>query len=946
MVIGFKQWLRVGFAAVALCATALPAAHAQVPQPDAARCDACNRKVDSLAEPLKLGGTWLFTRDDKPENALPGIDTSAWKVIKAPGPWKKAYDDKNVYSVGWYRGHFEFAPALVGQEVVLLLNTYMAHMSVYVDGKEVFRRPHNASVERYYSIQAAPIRFVIPKGSVDIAIRVDTPLMTGVYQLPFEIHKFDPNDGTLVAWSTFGGELRATVGWVAFFFGLFFAQVFLKTRYALYLVASLGSFFGWWFLIIPADYLMAVLPTLTLTFLHYLGLYGVFFFFLFAQFFYKFYPRVNKVVGVALALPAIGIASMALHTNLPLFQTLRSIYFILLLFLSLATVYVYFRGVLLRKPGSAVMLFGMVAFAIASVNDVLLGVGVIQSISLGASGLTICLAAMLFVSIQSFANTFVENKRLLAEMTDINENLETLVASRTAALREKTNDIQAMLQNMPQGVLTVTAGGKVHPEYSAYLEQIFETQNVAGRDAMELLFGQADLGADARSQVEVSIASVIGEDRMNFDFNSHLLVAEAELKLLDGRAKSLEMSWSPICNEGDQVDKLMVCVRDVTELRRLAAESAGQKRELELIGQILAVSQEKFQAFMESTHAFVEENRSTIKAHTARDAEAVNLLFRNMHTIKGNARTYGLLHLTNTVHEAEAAYDELRKDEAAVWDAAALLAQLDEVAAAVDGYARINNVTLGRKGPGRRGTVEKFLMVDKADLATAVGQLHNANRTDLAALGAAVAEAERVLRRLGTESLTDVLAGVTDSLPSLAQELGKRPPQMEIDDGGLALKAQLAGLVRNLFTHLLRNAVDHGIETPEDRQAAGKAPTGRIRLQASLSGEHYTLRLSDDGRGLALNRIRERAVEANLVSATTVLSDEDAAELIFLPGFSTADHVTEVSGRGVGMDAVRDFLAREGGDISLRLVDGAVGAPFRAAEFLIELPAAAVVAVN
>jgi len=324
----------------------------------------------------------------------------------------------------------------------------------------------------------------------------------------------------------------------------------------------------------------------------------------------------------------------------------------------------------------------------------------------------------------------------------------------------------------------------------------------------------------------------------------------------------------------------------------------------------------------------------------------VNLLFRNMHTIKGNARTYGLLHLTNTVHEAEAAYDVLRKDDDAAWEPAALLAQLDEVAQALDSYARINDVTLGRKGPGRRGTVEKFLMVDKADLASAVGQLHAASRTDLAALNAAVVAAEKVLRRLGTESLSDVLAGVTDGLPSLAKELGKAAPEMHVEDGGLALKAQLGGLVRNLFTHLLRNAVDHGIETPAERQAAGKPAAGRISLRAGLNDGRYTLHLSDDGRGLALNRIRERAVEANLVSAATVLSDEDAAELIFLPGFSTAELVTEVSGRGVGMDAVRDFLAREGGNISLHLRDQAVGAAYRAAEFVIELPAASVVDVS
>ena len=99
------------------CLLMVPPAMAQ------ARCDACGKKIESLDQPIKLAGTWLFTRDDLPTNAQPGIDTSAWKVIKAPGPWKKAYEDKQVYQVGWYRGSFEFNQALVGQEAVMLVNT-------------------------------------------------------------------------------------------------------------------------------------------------------------------------------------------------------------------------------------------------------------------------------------------------------------------------------------------------------------------------------------------------------------------------------------------------------------------------------------------------------------------------------------------------------------------------------------------------------------------------------------------------------------------------------------------------------------------------------------------------------------------------------------------------------------------------------------------------------
>jgi signal transduction histidine kinase len=908
------------------------------------RCDACGKRIDSLDQPVKLAGTWLFTRDDAPSNAQPGIDTSAWKVIKAPGPWKKAYDDKQVYQVGWYRGSFEFNQALVGQEVALLLNTYMAHMQVFVNGKEVYRRPNNANVDRYYSIQAAPVRFVIPDGKVDIAIRVNTPLMTGVYQLPFELHRYDPHDNTLVGWAVWGGEMRVTVGWIALFFGLFFMLVYVKVKYSMYLVASLSTMLGWIFLSFPADYFMAVFPTKTLTYLHYVGLYGVMLFFVFAQYFYKFFPRLNVAFAIVSAIPVLGIAAMAIHENLAVFQALRSVFFLMLLAMSVACIYFYARGVAARQQGAGIMLVGMMLFSVASFNDALLGMGVIQSVSLGATGLSLYLGAMLFVASRRFSDTFVENKRLVRDLTSINENLEGLVSDRTAALREKTNDIQSMLQNMPQGVLTIVAGSKIHPEYSAYLETIFDTKNIAGRDAMDFLFGGSNLGSDARSQVETAMSSVIGEDSMNYEFNSHLLVSECELFTGSGAKKSLEFSWSPIADEAGNVEKLMLCVRDVTEYKRLAAEAAGQKRELDLIGEILRVSQEKFQSFVESSRAFIVENRQVIEAQTGRNADAVNLLFRNMHTIKGNARTYGLLNMTNAVHEAEVAYDVLRKDEDAVWDAASLLAQLNAVEALVEEYAKINDQTLGRKGPGRRGNVEKFLMVDKDHLGKALRQLDGLDRNDVAAMVAAITGVQQTLRRMGTEPLPEALSGVVESLPSLARELGKEPPKVVIDDQGLLVKSQLSGLLRNLFTHLLRNAVDHGLEAPAERQAAGKPAQGRIDVRAAVENDDFVITLSDDGRGLALAKIRERALERRFIDEGAQLSDEQVADLIFLPGFSTAEVVTEVSGRGVGMDAVRDFLARESGRIELRFRSSAdAGQAYRAAEFVIRLPGAAAV---
>ncbi len=908
--------------------------------PDArAGCDACHIQVDSLAQPTHLKGTWLFTRDDAPGNAAADLDTTSWKLVKAPGPWKHVYNDGKSFPVGWYRGTLQFAPSLVGQDVVVLVNTYMARTQVYVDGQEVFLRPNAENTSRYYSIQAIPVRFKVTKPVESIAIRVETPLMTGVYQLPFELRGYDPHDGGLVAYQVWGGELRALVGWVVLFFGFFFLLVYAKVRYPLYLVASLCCLSVFPFCALPADWLLALFSPEKLLYLHYTGLFCAVFFSLYGQFFHKFTPRFNKIGGAIFGAMALLIGSMAIHPNLDLFQHVRSLFFVVMLVFGLHGIYMFAQGVRHGKPGARVMLGGMLVFLVCGVNDMLLALGAIASISMIFIGLTAAVLTMLYTASTSFANTFVDNKRLVNDLTGLNANLENLVSERTLALRQKTNDIQAMLQNMPQGVLTIVLGNRVHPEYSAYLETIFETKDIADRDVMDLVFANATLGADTLSTVEVAIGSTIGEDEMNYEFNAHLLATEFDITLPGGATKSLELSWSPITNDDGVVDKLMLCVRDVTELKRLANEAAGQKRELEMIGQILAVSQEKFQGFITGSLQFVEENKALIESASAPAPELVTPLFRNMHTIKGNARTYGLVHLTNIVHEAEQAYDDLRNGRTTEFDSAKLLDQLGLVRHAIEEYAKINDDTLGRKGPGRRGGVEKFLLVDKAQVASTIDTLNTLDKGDADAMRAAIAQVEKMLRQVGAERIGTVLEGVVESLPSLAKELGKEPPVVTVRDHDLLVKNQMGGLLKNLFTHLLRNSVDHGIETADRRAAAGKPAAGTIDLDMSLDGDALRLVLRDDGQGMALARIRQRAIERGIAPEAMTMDDDEAAQLVFLPGFSTAEVVTEVSGRGVGMDAVKGFIEAEGGAVEIRFTGEGTSAGYRPFEIVISLPA-------
>ncbi len=154
-----------------------------------------------------------------------------------------------------------------------------------------------------------------------------------------------------------------------------------------------------------------------------------------------------------------------------------------------------------------------------------------------------------------------------------------------------------------------------------------------------------------------------------------------------------------------------------------------------------------------------------------------------------------------------------------------------------------------------------------------------------------------------------------------SREVGKQV-QLEITGGHVELDRSVLERLIGSFEHLLRNSVIHGIEPPEKREAAGKSAVGHIHVQLAQEGNEVVLRFTDDGAGLNLPRIRERGVAQGLIKADAELSDEQLMGLIFAPGFSTAHEVTELAGRGVGMDVVRSEVNTLGGYVETQSREG------------------------
>jgi len=178
-----------------------------------------------------------------------------------------------------------------------------------------------------------------------------------------------------------------------------------------------------------------------------------------------------------------------------------------------------------------------------------------------------------------------------------------------------------------------------------------------------------------------------------------------------------------------------------------------------------------------------------------------------------------------------------------------------------------------------------------------------------------------------------VFAKLPRMVRDLSQKLNKQV-HLEMRGEETELDKSVADEIGDPLVHLVRNAIDHGIETPAERQAKGKAGEGQLTIAASQEGNSIVIRINDDGRGIQVEKIKEKALAKGLISEAELATMEhrEILNLIFLPGFSTAEKVTDVSGRGVGMDVVRTNIRKINGSVDLE------SEPGKGSQIIIKLP--------
>ncbi len=550
-----------------------------------------------------------------------------------------------------------------------------------------------------------------------------------------------------------------------------------------------------------------------------------------------------------------------------------------------------------RQPQSGLILIGYLSPIIGSLMDILsFLLGGWNLVSLGSLGMSV------FVCAQAMMLSIRFN-HLFDEVDELNEGLEQKVA-------EQTRDIRSTLDNIPQGVFRIVGDVealKIDEEYSAGLELIIGTKHIAAQDPFAVIFDRSDIPVSDRANLRSCLGSSLGEDILQFEGNQHLLPHECHIE-----QKTIEIDWSPVLNESDEVEKILCVLKDVTKERELQDQLMREAESALLMKEIARVqSYEKVDGFLQNAHDYL--------AQAQEDLTDQVVVYRSLHTLKGLAMIYGFKRIANQAHEAESdvkrLLHQLHKEEAQQ----ELKTSIEKISDSLAIYRETLDQLYGHS--------HDTVSVRRDDLENVEFMLMN-GRTD---------HALRKLLFMHEHNVARALADEIDSARSLARRLGKEEPEVKFENDDYILDNHLVGVLKKSFVHMLRNSIDHGLESAEERLAKGKAAAGTLRFAITQQKDRLKIRFCDDGQGLNIRMLRRKAED---LGYGTDLTEEALAQMIFLSGLSTAKAVTQISGRGVGMEAVQKFIEAEGGRVTIELDkafsnQGRSHVPFA---FVIDLP--------
>lgn len=466
--------------------------------------------------------------------------------------------------------------------------------------------------------------------------------------------------------------------------------------------------------------------------------------------------------------------------------------------------------------------------------------------------------------------TIGEETFVLSSVVDITERkaAEQKLQTLATSLEVRNHDIRVLLDGVEQGFFTITSDGTISEERSGALDRWFGAPT-PGMTIVEFI---AQFDPEPAFWIELGLDQVFSE----------IIPVEAAIAQMPNRfvhgVKTYAIDFTPI-----RVEKqlcLAVAIRDIT--------SDVEKEELEIeqreiLAMVTRIAKDRagFVEFYHEADGIVKSLRNDL-------GDDIRTVKRRVHTLKGNTGIYGLVRTENICHQLE---EYISEEEGLPpereWE------KLFDAWRTVQG--NMQNVM---------GSKSRFLEVTEAEYnRMLVDILGGKPHSDLAVRLAA----------WKLEPTACYLDRIAEQARALGERLGKSNVRVTTRDEDLRIEAANWAEFWSSFIHVVRNAIDHGLESPAERIAAGKPAQGTIELVTEVFGDQFQIVIRDDGRGIDWRRVSELAAAKGLPAAT----QSDLCDALFCDGLSTAATVTATSGRGIGMMAVKSSCERLGGKITV-----------------------------
>ncbi len=490
-------------------------------------------------------------------------------------------------------------------------------------------------------------------------------------------------------------------------------------------------------------------------------------------------------------------------------------------------------------------------------------------------------------------STFSSHAAVCIESTLLFSKMEELVAQRTEELSSALKSNRMILSNIRDGLFICNRKGVIQEGYSDSCETLLGEEGLAGKTFFTLSLSPInEVEADAFIQLESWLE--FGFDNPDMDQWEEL----ATLHLKKG-SRILEFHFQRI-QEDSEVLACMVLASDITQKLELEAEIARSQKEAQnATAAVSAMIQAGRKGFQKALHQLEEGSLSLQNGLMAMGPETVPEMFRTAHTLKGLCLSLNLDYLGETLHILEDDLALMRATQTT--DSADFEIHLEQFLGQFSRMKKQFEIIFGSRNE------EETIQIPRLKWLEILQNTPPSIREDLL--------------HLDPDSIYHLSSRLKAETSRLATKLGKQVQYSE-DLGALLFPSAIAEKLLGNLLHLLRNGLDHGLEDPEERIASGKAPQGTLALLLTQTETEIRIRLRDDGRGICPQKILAKIQSKGLSNPASSLSSQEILEYLFHPGFSTKEEITDVSGRGVGLDSVRVSMQELGGDIRLESVPG------------------------